>query len=206
MARSKSSPRWLDEHFSDVYVKRAQLEGYRGRAVFKLEELDQRYGLIRTGMTVVDLGAAPGSWSEYVSRKLDGRGVIVASDILPMDSIADVDFVQGDFREEAVLDAILTSLGDGKADLVMSDMAPNMSGMDAVDQPKAMDLADLTLDLAQRVLEPRGDMIAKLFQGEGFDAYISTLRQTFKSVIVRKPKASRPRSREVYVLARGIKL
>lgn len=206
MARSKSSPRWLDEHFSDVYVKRAQLEGYRGRAVFKLEELDQRYGLIRTGMTVVDLGAAPGSWSEYVSRKLDGRGVIVASDILPMDSIADVDFVQGDFREEAVLDAILTSLGDGKADLVMSDMAPNMSGMDAVDQPRAMDLADLTFDLAQRVLAPEGNMVAKLFQGEGFDTYVGALKQSFNSVIVRKPKASRPRSREVYVLARGINL
>lgn len=206
MARSKSSTRWLDEHFSDEFVKRAQQEGYRGRAVFKLEELDQRYGLIRRRMTVVDLGAAPGSWSEYASRKLDGQGVIVASDILAMDSIADVHFVQGDFREDAVLEEILRVLRERKADLVMSDMAPNMSGMDAVDQPKAMDLADLTFDLAQRVLIRNGNMVAKLFQGEGFDGYIEALRRSFNSVIVRKPKASRPRSREVYVLARGFKL
>ncbi|MGV6815676.1 MAG: 23S rRNA (uridine(2552)-2'-O)-methyltransferase RlmE [Thiotrichales bacterium] len=206
MSRSKTSPRWLDEHFSDEFVKRAQQEGYRGRAVYKLQELDQRYGLIRRGINIVDLGAAPGSWSEYASRQLDGQGRIVASDMLPMDSIAGVEFVQGDFREESVLEALLATLGERKADLVMSDMAPNMSGMDAVDQPRAMDLADLTFDLAQRVLVPGGNMVAKLFQGEGFDAYVGALKQSSNSVIVRKPKASRPRSREVYVLARGINL
>lgn len=206
MSRSKTSPRWLDEHFSDEFVKRAQQEGYRGRAVYKLQELDQRYGLIRRGINIVDLGAAPGSWSEYASRQLDGQGRIVASDILPMDSIAGVEFVQGDFREDSVLEALLATLGERKADLVMSDMAPNMSGMDAVDQPRAMDLADLTFDLAQRVLAPEGNMVAKLFQGEGFDTYVGALKQSFNSVIVRKPKASRPRSREVYVLARGINL
>ncbi len=203
---TKSSRRWLDEHFADEFVQRARQEGYRGRAVFKLKELDERYRLFRRGMTVVDLGAAPGSWSEYLSRHFDGAVRVIASDILPMDSLPDVVFIQGDFTEETVLARILETLGDSRADFVISDMAPNMSGNAAVDQPRAMYLAELALDLAERVLTPRGGLLVKLFQGEGFDDYCAELRRKFSSVTVKKPRASRPRSREVYALARGFKL
>ena len=203
---TKSSRRWLDEHFADEFVQRAQQEGYRGRAVYKLQELDQRYKLFRPAMTVVDLGAAPGSWSEYLSRTHDGRIKIVASDILPMDVLPDVTFIQGDFTEDEVLQEILNALDDHGADFVISDMAPNMSGNSAVDLPRAMYLAELALDLAGEVLKKEGGYLVKLFQGEGFDEYCRLLRKRFTSVLVRKPRASRPRSREVYALARGFKL
>ncbi len=203
---TKSSRRWLDEHFADEFVQRAKQDGYRGRAVYKLMELDERYHLFRRGMQVVDLGAAPGSWSEYLSRHYDGAVKVIASDILPMDSLPDVTFVQGDFTENAVLEQILETLGDSKAGFVISDMAPNMSGNAAVDLPRAMYLAELALDLAEQVLVPQGGFLVKLFQGEGFDTYCAGLRRQFASVTVRKPKASRPRSREVYALARGFKL
>lgn len=203
---TKSSRRWLDEHFSDEYVQKAQQEGWRGRAVYKLKELDERYRLFRKGMRVIDLGAAPGSWSEYLSRRYDGGVQIVASDILPMDALPDVRFVQGDFTEEMVLEQLLDTLGNDKADFVICDMAPNISGNTAVDQPRAMYLSELALDLAERVLTVDGGFLVKLFQGEGFDDYCRELRQKFSSVAIRKPKASRPRSREVYALARGFKL
>ncbi len=206
MSRSKSSRRWLDEHHRDPFVRAAQQAGYRSRAVFKLRELDERHGLLRPGMTVLDLGAAPGGWSQYAAERLAGRGRIVASDILPMEPLPGVEFVQGDFREQAVFEALLAALDGQPVDLVFSDMAPNMSGMDAVDQPRAMYLAELALDLATRVLAPRGTFLVKLFQGEGFDAFVRDLRQRFQNVSVRKPKASRPRSREVYALARHFKL
>ena len=206
MARSKSSRRWLQEHFADEYVKKAQREGYRSRAVYKLEEIQLKDRLIRPGMTLVDLGAAPGSWSQYATRLLDGRGRIIATDILPMDSLPDVEFIQGDFRDETVFAALLTAIGDQPVDLVMSDIAPNISGVEAVDQPSSMYLAELAVDLAGRVLAPGGDLLFKAFQGEGFDALVKDLRGRFTKLVIRKPKASRPRSREVYVLARGYKL
>lgn len=203
---TKSSRRWLDEHFADEFVQRAQQEGYRGRAVYKLMELDERYHLFKKGMWVVDLGAAPGSWSEYLSRRYDGGINVIASDILPFDPLPDVSFVQGDFTEDAVLEQITDTLGVSRAGFVISDMAPNMSGNAAIDLPRAMYLAELALDLAERVLAPQGGLLVKLFQGEGFDTYCGELRKKFASVTVRKPKASRPRSREVYALARGFKL
>jgi len=201
MAKSKSSKLWLKEHFDDPFVKRAQEEGVRSRAVYKLEELDQKDQLIRPGMNVIDLGAAPGGWSEYVAKKLNGRGRIIATDILPMDALADVEFIQGDFREDQVFEALMQTIDGEGFDLVLSDMAPNMSGVDAVDQPAAMYLVELALDMARQVLKPGGHFLAKVFQGEGFDAFKAELKQHFKVVKVRKPKASRPRSREVYLLA-----
>jgi 23S rRNA (uridine2552-2'-O)-methyltransferase len=203
MARTKSSGRWLHEHFDDPYVKQAQREGYRSRAVYKLQEIDQRDRLLRPGMTVVDLGAAPGGWSQYVARALGGKGRVLAVDILPMDSLPGVEFIQGDFREQEVLDRVLETLGEGRADLVISDMAPNISGMSAVDQPRAMYLAELALDLARQILKPGGDLVMKVFHGEGFEQILDELRRSFKKVVVRKPKASRPRSREVYAVARN---
>lgn len=205
MARSKQSKKWLKEHFDDVYVRQAQKEGYRSRAVYKLLEIDEKEHLLHPGMTIVDLGAAPGGWSQIASLRLKGTGRVVAADILPMDALADVTFIQGDFREEAVLDRFLETLGNDKADLVMSDMAPNISGMKAVDQPRAMYLAELALELAKIILKKDGVFLVKVFQGEGFDEYLRELRRYFKSVTVRKPRASRPRSREVYLLARAYK-
>lgn len=209
--RSKSSSRWLGEHFADEYVKRAQAEGWRSRAVFKLEEIDAKDRLFRPGMTILDLGAAPGGWSQYAAKKLQGRGRIIALDILEMEPLAGVEFLQGDFTEDEPLQRLLELAGSGKAgdrtiDLVMSDMAPNMSGMDAIDQPKGMYLAELALDLAGKVLKPGGSLLVKVFQGEGFDAYFGDLRQRFSRVASRKPKASRSRSREVYLLATGLKV
>ncbi|HEX7047147.1 MAG TPA: 23S rRNA (uridine(2552)-2'-O)-methyltransferase RlmE [Gammaproteobacteria bacterium] len=209
--RSKSSSRWLGEHFADEYVKRAQAEGWRSRAVFKLEEIDAKDRLFRPGMTILDLGAAPGGWSQYAARKLQGRGRIIALDILEMEPLSGVEFLQGDFTEDEPLQRLLELTGSGKTgdrtiDLVMSDMAPNMSGMDAIDQPKGMYLAELALDLAGKVLKPGGSLLVKVFQGEGFDAYFGDLRQRFSRVAARKPKASRSRSREVYLLATGLKV
>ena len=206
MARSKSSQKWLREHFSDEYVQRAQREGYRGRAVYKLLELDERYHLLQPGMTVLDLGAAPGSWSEVAARKLGKHGKLIASDILPMEPLQGVGFIQGDFREDEVMQAILAELGGRRVDLVLSDMAPNMSGNDAIDQPRNIYLAELALDMAEKTLRKDGVLLVKLFHGAGFDDYVSNLKKAFARVIVRKPKASRPRSREVYALASGYKL
>ncbi|MEB4592422.1 23S rRNA (uridine(2552)-2'-O)-methyltransferase RlmE [Candidatus Thiothrix sp. Deng01] len=206
MARSKSSNRWLGEHFSDEYVKKAQQEGYRSRAVYKLEEIQEKDRILQRGMQVVDLGAAPGGWSQYATQVIGQQGRVVASDILPIDPLPFVEFVQGDFREDAVLAEILKLLKDEKADLVISDMAPNMSGVDAVDQPRAIHLCELALDMAKQVLKPKGNFLVKLFQGEGSEAFIRNVRESFRIVKIRKPAASRPRSREVYVLAQGFML
>ncbi|ACV27777.1 23S rRNA (uridine(2552)-2'-O)-methyltransferase RlmE [Kangiella koreensis] len=205
MSRSKSSHRWMREHFDDPYVKKSQKDGYRSRAVYKLEELDQKYKLLGKGVTVVDLGAAPGGWSQYVAYKMGSQGKIFALDILEMDPLPDVDFIQGDFREEAVLNQLLDKIGKHKADLVLSDMAPNMSGVDAVDQPRGMYLCELALELAQTVLAKGGNYVVKVFQGEGFDDYIRQCREVFDKVLIRKPDASRGRSREVYVVGIGYK-
>lgn len=199
--KGKSSRRWLAEHEGDPYVRRAREGGWRSRAVFKLEELDRRARLIRPGMSIVDLGAAPGAWSQYAARRLAGNGTVVALDLLPMEPLDGVRFIQGDFHEQAVLDELLAVLGETRVDLVMSDMAPNISGMRAVDQPRAMALAELVADLAARVLAPGGAMVVKLFHGEGFDAYVREARERFARVAVRKPKASRPASRETYLVA-----
>ena len=206
MKKQRSNRRWLSEHFNDPYVKQAQKHGYRSRAVFKLQEIDERDRILRVGCRVVDLGAAPGGWSQYAAEQVGRKGQVIATDILDMEPIEGVTFIRGDFREEAVFQRLLESIGasDG-ADLVISDMAPNISGMGSVDQPRAMYLVELAVDLAQNVLKSNGDLLIKVFQGEGFDALIRTLRQSFDKVLIRKPKASRPRSREVYVLARGFK-
>ncbi len=206
MARSKSSHRWLREHFDDEYVKKAQRQGYRSRAVYKLDEIQQKDRIIKPGMAIVDLGAAPGSWSQYASGLLGGKGRVVAMDILPMEPLPEVTFVQGDFREDDVLDKLLQALEGKEVDLVMSDMAPNISGMDAVDQPRSMYLTELAVDFAERVVRPGGGLLIKVFQGEGFDELLRGLRSHYNKVVIRKPKASRPRSREVYALARGRKV
>jgi 23S rRNA (uridine2552-2'-O)-methyltransferase len=206
MARSKSSHRWLRSHFEDEFVKRARRDGYRSRAVYKLDEIQQKDRLLKPGMTLVDLGAAPGGWSQYAAGVMKGRGRIIAMDILPMEPLPGVSFVQGDFREDEVLNKLLSVLDNREIDLVLSDIAPNISGMEAVDQPRAMYLAELAVDFADRVLRPGGDLLVKLFQGEGFDPLLRDLRQRYDKVIMRKPKASRPRSREVYALARGRKI
>ena len=203
MTRSKSSARWLKEHFSDPFVKRAQSEGWRSRAVFKLEELLDRDRLLKPGMVVVDLGAAPGGWSQMVRERLGDNGRIVALDILPMQGIASVEFIQGDFREEAVLAQLETLLDGALVDLVLSDMAPNMSGVDSVDQARAMHLAELAQEFAAGHLKPGGAFVVKLFQGRGFDEYLKNLRTGFERVSMRKPKASRARSAEAYALATG---
>lgn len=203
MPRSKSSARWLREHFDDVYVKRAQAQGLRSRAAFKLEELIERDRLLKPGITVVDLGAAPGGWSQVVRERLGDRGQVIALDILPMQGIAGVEFLQGDFREEAVLKQLESLLGGQKVDLVLSDMAPNMIGVAVADQARAMELAELALDFARTRLKPGGAFLVKLFQGTGFDEYLRRLRADFERVTMRKPKASRARSREVYALATG---
>ncbi len=203
MARSKSSSRWLREHFDDPYVKRAQAEGRRSRAAFKLEEVLDRDRVLKPGMTVVDLGAAPGGWSELVRARLGSSGRIVALDILPMRGIGGVEFIQGDFREAPVLKELEARLGDRRADLVLSDMAPNISGVATADQARAMDLAELAHAFARDWLCPGGVFLVKLFQGPGFDDYLRDLRADFRRVTMRKPKASRARSREIYALASG---
>jgi 23S rRNA (uridine2552-2'-O)-methyltransferase len=206
MARSKSSKRWLKEHFDDPYVKQAQQQGWRSRAVFKLLELQEKYSLIRPGMRVVDLGAAPGGWSQLAKRSVGPGGKVIALDILPMDPIEGVTFIEGDFTDEEPLRALEAALGGAEADLVLSDMAPNISGVGAVDQPRAMYLAELALAFVEEWLKPGGEFVAKVFQGEGFDHFLQLCRSDFEKVMVRKPRASRPRSREVYILGRGRKL
>jgi len=205
MGRSKSSHQWLKAHFDDEFVKRAQRDGYRSRAVYKLEEIQQKDRLLRPGSVVVDLGAAPGGWSQYAARQLGSQGRIIALDILPMDDLPGVEFIEGDFREDEVLDSLMKTLGGVAVDLVMSDMAPNISGMEAVDQPRSMYLMELATDFAANVLCKGGDLLFKGFHGEGFDVLIRNLRSQYHKVLIRKPKASRPRSREVYVLAKGLK-
>lgn len=202
---SKSSAGWLKEHFDDQYVQRSWQDGYRSRASYKLLEIDAKDKLLKPGMTVIDLGAAPGGWSQIAADKVGPSGVVIASDILEMDALAGVDFIQGDFTEDAVLDAILGALGERPVDLIISDMAPNMSGMAAIDQPQAMYLVELALDLARQTLRPGGHFLAKVFQGEGFDEFLKELRGSFTRVVTRKPEASRARSREVYLLAEGFK-
>jgi 23S rRNA (uridine2552-2'-O)-methyltransferase len=200
------SRRWLAEHHNDPYVKQARAEGWRSRAVFKLQQIQQKDRLIRPGMTIVDLGAAPGGWSQYAARLLKGRGRIIALDILPMDPIEGVEFIHGDFREDAVLEALKNTLGGQRVDLVLSDMAPNISGIGAADQARVLYLAELALAFCQTALQPGGDLLIKLFQGEGFDDYLKTLRRQFERVQIRKPEASRDRSRELYLLARNYRL
>lgn len=201
MARSKSSQVWLKEHFSDPYVKRAQAEGWRSRAVYKLEELIDRDRLLRPGMTIVDLGAAPGGWSQMARQRLGDNGRVIALDILPMEGIAGVDIICGDFHEDSVLHELEAVLGDAKVDLILCDIAPNMSGVDTVDQTKAIVLAELAEDFARVHLRTGGTFLIKLFQGIGFDAYVKRLRAGYGKVSIRKPKASRARSNEVYALA-----
>ncbi len=206
MAKKKSSSKaWLKEHRDDPYVKRAQREGYRSRACYKLLELQEKDRLIRPGMSVVDLGSAPGGWSQVAAELVGHKGRVIASDILPMDNLAGVEFIQGDFTEDAVFESITAVIGEQPVDLVISDMAPNMSGMNAVDQPRAMYLVELALDMARQVLRPGGGFVAKVFQGEGFDELIRDCRSSFGKVVTRKPAASRPRSREVYLVAREFK-
>ena len=206
MPKKRSSSRaWLKEHHDDIYVQRAQKEGYRSRACYKLMELNDRDRFIKPTMTVLDLGSAPGGWSQVAAELVGHHGRIVASDILPMDNIAGVEFIQGDFTEDAVFDNILAAVGDSPVDVVLSDMAPNMSGVTAVDQPRSIYLVELALDLATRVLPNGGSFVAKVFHGEGFEALLADTRQHFSKVLTRKPDASRPRSREVYLVATGFK-
>jgi 23S rRNA (uridine2552-2'-O)-methyltransferase len=197
-----SSQRWLQEHEQDPYVKQAQTAGYRSRAVYKLAQLDARDHLFYPNMTVIDLGAAPGGWCQWIKQRLSHQVQLLAVDILPMEPIKGVTFIQGDFTQEQVLNELLTTLAGQAADLVISDMAPNMSGVKAIDQPRAMLLAELARDLALQVLKPQGSFLTKLFQGEGFDSYLNSLRAHFAQVSIRKPEASRARSREVYALAK----
>ena len=205
MKRSKSSQRWLDRHFKDEFVQKSQKEGFRSRAVYKLQEIQERDRLIKQGQLVVDLGAAPGGWSQYATQLVGSKGRVVAMDILPMDPIDGVSFIQGDFREEAVLTQLQELLDGSRVDLVISDMAPNVTGMAVVDQPRSMYLCELALDFARDCLKPGGSMAVKVFQGEGFDQYMRDLRAAFSKVVTRKPKASRPKSREVYLVATGFK-
>ena len=205
-SRSASSKKWLQEHVNDKYVKEANKRGLRSRAYFKIEELQKRDKLMKSGDTVVDLGAAPGGWCQYVVNELGDKGTIIACDILPMDSMAGVDFLQGDFREESVLNALLQRIGGKNVDLVMSDMSPNLSGNDTVDQATSMYLVELALDMCHQVLKQNGKFVVKVFQGEGFDQFMADVKSAFKVVKIRKPESSRARSREVYLVATGYKL
>ena len=203
MARSKSSKQWLKEHFEDEYVRQSKKSGLRSRASFKLLEIQEKDKIFKGGMTVVDLGAAPGGWSQIAAKLVGKSGKVIASDILPMDALQGVEFVQGDFTEDLILHKLLLMLPKEGADLVISDMAPNMTGLKVVDQSKLMNLAELALDLARSVLKPGAYLLVKVFHGEGLEKYKSDLRSSFESVIVRKPNASRARSSEIYLLARG---
>jgi 23S rRNA (uridine2552-2'-O)-methyltransferase len=204
--RSKSSARWLAEHAADPYVKRAHEEGWRSRAAFKLEEIQKTDRLLKPGITVVDLGAAPGGWSQYAARMLGGRGRVIALDVLEMPAIPGVEFIQGDFSDEAVLEQLKSRLGGARVDLVLSDMAPNMMGIADVDHDRSMGLAELAEEFAAQALRPGGDLLLKVFQGRGFQPLVARLRKSYETVKLRKPNASRPRSSEVYVLARGYRL
>jgi 23S rRNA (uridine2552-2'-O)-methyltransferase len=202
-ARTKSSARWLYEHVNDPYVQQAQKDGYRSRSSYKLIQLNEKDRLIRPGMLVVDLGSAPGGWSQVAARLVGAKGRVLATDILPMEPLKNVDFIQGDFTEESVLKQVLDWLGGNQPDVVLSDIAPNISGIDSADQASSMYLVELALDMARQVLKPKGDFVAKVFQGVGSEEFLKDLRTSFDKVLIRKPAASRSRSREVYMVAKG---
>ncbi len=208
MAKSKSSNAWLQEHFDDEYVKKSQQDGYRSRAVYKLEEIQQKDKLIKPNMNIIDLGAAPGGWSQYAVKLVGKKGRVIASDILDIDPLPFVEFIKGDFTEQSVLDEILDVLKkddtkNNKLDVVISDMAPNISGVESIDLPRSIYLCELALEMAREVLKPNGSLVVKLFQGQGSDEYLRDVRNSFRQVKIRKPKASRARSKEVYVVARN---
>ena len=205
MARTKSSQRWLARHVKDEFVKRARKEGARSRAVYKLEEIDRRDRLLRPGLTVVDLGAAPGGWTQYVKERVGASGRVIALDVLPMEPVDGVEFIEGDFTEQPVLDSLMQHLRGQLPDLVISDMAPNISGVIAVDQAKSMGLAELALDFVHKTLKPGGAMLVKTFQGEGFNEFYAQMRRNFEKIVTRKPQASRSESREIYLLGKGFK-
>ena len=205
MAKKGSSRRWMHEHLSDEFVKKAQKEGYRSRAVYKLLEIVEKKAIIRNGHKVLDLGAAPGGWSQIAAKLVGSQGKVIASDILPIELIDGVDFLQGDFTEQSVYDDLLVMTDGAKVDVVLSDMAPNMSGQLSVDQPKSMYLAELAIEMAIKTLNPGGSFVVKVFQGDGFDVFVQNAKKAFKKVSVIKPKASRPRSKEVYLLASQLK-
>jgi len=205
MARSKSSNRWLEEHVNDPFVKKAQMDGYRSRASYKLLEINAKDRLIQPTMTVMDLGSAPGGWSQVATDLVGHKGRVIASDILPMDAVAGVEFIQGDFTENAVFEEIMAVLGDAKVDVAISDMAPNISGVNAADQAASMYLIELALDMASQVLKPKGSFVAKVFHGGGYDGYVKAVRELFDKVVVRKPDSSRARSREVYLVGKGFR-
>lgn len=204
--RKASSRRWLDRHVNDTYVQRARIDGYRSRAAYKLLELQERDALLRPGMRVVDLGAAPGGWSQVAASLLGRNGRIIALDLLPIDPLERVEVVQGDFRDDEVLENLSTLLDGEALDLVLSDMAPNVSGLKAVDQPRSIYLVELALDFALTTLKPGGGLVVKAFHGEGFDELVKTMRRHFQRVVSRKPKASRPQSRETYLVAKGLRV
>ena len=204
--RTQSSHDWLKEHFTDPYVLRAKAEGWRSRAIYKLEQMDRKEKLIKPGQVIQDLGAAPGGWSQYARRHVGRKGRVVAMDILPMDAIMDVEFLQGDFREESVMEALITSVGERGVDVLLSDIAPNLSGMAAIDQPRSMYLVELALDMANRVLKEGGCALIKTFQGYGFQEVVIATRKHFKRVKLLKPDASRARSPELYLLATGFRI
>ena len=205
MAKPKPSKKWMEDHLNDPYVKKAQVDGYRSRASYKLIEINEKDQLVRPGNIVMDLGSAPGGWSQVLAPMVGDAGRVIASDILPMDSIVGVSFLQGDFTDEAVYNAILKELGDDRVDTVVSDMAPNLGGNNTTDQYSSIYLVELALDMARNVLKPGGGFCAKVFQGVGYEEYVKEVRQSFSKVIIRKPAASRPRSREVYVVGKGFK-
>ena len=205
MAKKGSSRRWMHEHLSDEFVKKAQKEGYRSRAVYKLLEIVEKKAIIRNGDKVLDLGAAPGGWSQVAAKLVGSQGKVIASDILPIELIDGVEFLQGDFTEKSVYDDLLVMTDGAKVDVVLSDMAPNMSGQLSVDQPKSMHLAELAIEMAIKTLNPGGSFVVKVFQGDGFDVFVQNAKKAFKKVSVIKPKASRPRSKEVYLLASQLK-
>lgn len=205
MARSKSSGSWLQRHVNDPYVKLAQKEGYRSRSAYKLIELNEKERLLRPGLRVMDLGSAPGGWSQVIARAVGPKGRVLATDILPMDAIQNVDFVQGDFTSEAVVEQIMAWLGGEKFDLIVSDIAPNISGIDSADQARSIHFLELALETVRLTLKPGATFIAKMFQGEGSDQYLKELRKSFQKVSIRKPQASRPKSREVYIVAKGFR-
>ncbi len=205
MAKTSSSVRWMNEHLKDEFVKKAKKEGYRSRAAYKLLEIIDKNQIIKTGFKVLDLGAAPGGWSQVAIKIVGKTGQVIATDILPVESIANVEFLQGDFTEEIIYNKLLSLTNKQKINVVLSDMAPNMSGQISIDQPKSMYLAELALDMATKVLSHNGHFVVKIFQGDGFDGFIQNSRKNFKKVIIRKPKASRPRSKEVYLIASQLK-
>ena len=205
MPRSKSSNEWLRRHVNDPFVKQAQLDGYRSRSAYKLIELNEKDRLIKPAMRIMDLGSAPGGWSQVAGKLVGAKGRVLATDILPMDPLPNVDFIQGDFTDEKVVEQLLGWLGGGQFDLIISDIAPNITGIDSADQASSMYFLELALDTVRKTLKPGATFVAKMFQGAGSDAYLKELRSSFEKVLIRKPAASRPKSREVYVVAKGFK-